>query len=228
MGGIVEAATAARSAASVRAWGRLIADAAADAPRAFGTSLSPLDDAARMLRSVDEGAVRATGWELRNAFLQVDDTLCVQRSMFGAMSLAQRVTGSVGGGLRAIGSDDARLAATAVAYQVDVAGRPYNLHAAMVARTADDRLLVIDHLVSGADDGVIELGDWMRRIGGTSARTRLIPATHTPPLGLNPGAGIPALATRADAARWAAMGDELGRSFERAATAGRPIAASAA
>jgi hypothetical protein len=212
------------AAAGLREWGAMLTSAAKRAPANAGPGFAALPDGLATLRPIDEAAIRTTGWELRDAFRNsFDDGLCVQRAALGTMSLLQRVDGSIPAALGDAAQADARGAAMLVAYDVQVGATKYNLHAAPGARTADGRVLVIDHLV-GADtgDGVLELDDWLQRIHGSAAGVHVVPATRRPPLGAGTHAGIGPITRPATPETWGADAETLASSLE-ALVAGQPF-----
>ena len=75
--------------------------------------------------------------------------------------------------LAATAARDGRAAALLVGYGARFDGARYNYHAATLTRTRDDELLVIDHVLAGADDGVMPLDAWLR--AGQCIRPNLPP-----------------------------------------------------
>ena len=166
------------AAAGLRAWGSLIADAAQTIRPIAGSRLEPIGEASRLLAPVDESLVRTVGWEARDAFRSAfDDQSCVQRAQFIAMSLAERVTGSIPAALANVGAADARTGALAVAYHVRLPSGEFNLHSVPLFRTTSDELLVIDHMLATSEDGVMRYHDWLAAIHGTEANTAITERT---------------------------------------------------
>ncbi|MBC7460737.1 MAG: hypothetical protein H7287_05195 [Thermoleophilia bacterium] len=207
LGGIIEGVgSAARAAQSLRSWSMLASEAAHLAPgleRRFIPAL--LSESSSFVRPIDEALVRTTGWEMRNAVSWINDGLCVERAAVTALSAAQHETGSVAGALTALTTKDARLGATIVAYQPSkqVMGVYDNLHAAAYFETTNSKQLVIDHTFAlPGRDGVMEVGDWLRRIGAKADNARLIPSNFTPPASARASAGVPVMAKPIDQQGW--------------------------
>lgn len=216
-GGTITAAQAALGRGTLEAWGGAIATALAEtAPTLQSVIPTPLAIGRYMVKAMPEDAIRTQGWELRHAFAWHNDNRCIQRAAFGAMALAERGVGSLHEVFGRAAVSDGWRSAIAVAYH------PSNfsgarLHAAATARSTNGELLVIDHLATRADDGVLSLDDWLRRIGGREDTTMLVPATHMPPLSSRGGPGIPAYARPNDGARWREFADHLSLSWEEGA-----------
>lgn len=219
-GTIVDAARAAGAGANLRAWGDVLGSAADDVVRGMrGESPVPVAEGVAGLVPVTSGTVRATGWELRGAFAWRNDDRCVQRAAFGVMSLLEREAGGIRPAMGELASADARRGAIAVNYSPNFQssiGRA-RLHAAPVFRTTEGEALVIDHLVAGADDGVLTLEEWMRRTGGTAASTYVVHPLHMPPLSPKAHAGIPARSVPHAPAQWRDFGSHLAASWDEAA-----------
>ncbi len=218
-GVIVDAAQAATQGAALRSWGGLVDDAltrADDALRAAGVTWrnrtpESIEAGLASLKPIPRELVHAKGWELRNAFVWRNDQHCVQRAAFGALSIEQAVAGTIDDAVAGLARRDASAAALAVQYGPRLSDRP-NLHTAVVSRTTDGDYLVIDHLLADADDGVMQLDEWLRRAGTTREDATVLSPLELPPRSLHGGAGIPTFAKRHDrsfeelggdlAARW--------------------------
>src|SRR5690606_38385781 len=135
-------------------------------------------------------AIRTAGWELRHAFVWRNDNLCVERAAFGAMSLAERIDGGIAPAVGSMARRDALAAGMLVAFEPRAFPK---LHAAPVARTDRSELVVIDHLVSPADDGLLPAHEWLRRIGGDPEQATVLRPVDEPPPSLRGGPGIPLL-----------------------------------
>ncbi|MCW2959660.1 MAG: hypothetical protein JWM90_47 [Thermoleophilia bacterium] len=201
----------------MRLWGGLIADAAEHVPHGAGPVLSPIDDALKLLRPLDEGQIRTTGWEMAHTLLPDNDSTCLEKSVMTGMALAERITGSIPAALQNIGASDARVAASAVAYRVQVGGLENNFHLATLARTTDDKLLVIDRHLADSPDGVMMFDDWLAKVGGRREDTRIVPLTHIAPNSNRSNAGIPPIAKRIDAPMWREITNNLAARIEIAA-----------
>ncbi|MCW2974011.1 MAG: hypothetical protein JWN72_2284 [Thermoleophilia bacterium] len=198
LGGIIEGVgSAARAQAdSLRSWSMLISEAAHAAPLERLFAPGPLNEASGFVRTVEEALVRTTGWEMRDAVPWPNNGLCLERALLAAMSAASRETGSVAGGLAARTTKDAPRGATIVAYQPSTAvmGAYDTLHAAAYFETTSGKRLVIDHTFAApGGDGVMEVDDWLRRIGARAENARLIPSNFTPPAAANGGV-VPVMA----------------------------------
>jgi hypothetical protein len=226
-GTIVDAARAATAGAALHAWGDALGSVADDLARGLRSETPrTIHDGLAELVPVSSGSVRATGWELRDAFNWRNDDRCIQRAALGAMSLVEHEAGDLRAGFGELATSDARRAALAVNYSPNFQssmGRA-RLHAAPVFRSTEGEALVIDHLFADSEDGVLTLQQWLRRTGGTEASTRIVSALHQPPLSPGGHAGIPAFAKVHDGAEWRAFGDHLATSWQEAASRGLPAA----
>ncbi len=210
-------ARAASAGAALRAWGGAISDAIVDVGLHLdGVSPPSLADGLTKLRPVERDLVHTVGWELRDAFVWRNDERCIQRAVFGAMSLAEREAGSLERALGQLGRDDAFAAAMTVNYTPNFGNA--RLHSAVIARTTDDELLVIDHLFADADDGVLEFSEWMRRTGATAESTTVLSPLRQPPFSLTHGGpGIPIRSHGRTPEEWTTFGDHLAASWDESA-----------
>ena len=221
-GGAVDVARAAAAGASLRAWGGAIGEAIAETGLRVGGATPPaLADGLARLRPVERDLVHTIGWELRDAFVWRNDDRCIQRAVFGALSLAEREAGDLRSALGQLGHDDALSAAMTVTYTPTFGNA--RLHSAVLARTVDDDFLVIDHLFADADDGVLTLAEWMRRTGATDASTTVVSPLRQPPYSItNGGPGIPISARPRTPDDWPLFGDHLASAWDESATRGLP------
>jgi hypothetical protein len=172
------------------------------------------------LHPVERSLVHTMGWELRDAFVWRNDNKCIQRAALGAMALTERHTGSLDAAVGQLARDDAMSAALAVQYTPSFGNA--RLHAAAIARTTDDELLVIDHLFADAPDGVLGFEEWMRRTGGRSDAATVLSPLRMPPLSLGPNAGIPVSARKLPLDEIRSFGDHLAQTWQESARTGRP------
>lgn len=221
-GGAVDAVRAASQGSALRAWGEAIAGAVCEsAPELSSLGLTAFQDGVQRLRPVSKDLVHTVGWELRDAFVWRNDNRCIQRAAFGALSLAQR---EAGGDLHAavgqLARNDAMAAAMAVTYTPSFGNA--RLHSAVIARTTDDELLVIDHLFADAPDGVLPLEEWMRRSGATESSSNILSPLVMPPWSQRGGAGIPVRTRAHRPAEWSEFADHLASSWRESADFGLP------
>ncbi|MCW2926584.1 MAG: hypothetical protein JWM86_552 [Thermoleophilia bacterium] len=222
-GTIVDAARAAHAGAALHAWGDEVARAvdAVGPLAASGRTPPSLADGLARLRPVPSDLVHTIGWELRHAFVWRNDDRCIQRAAMGALSLAQREAGD--DLTRAMGSlarEDALTSAMTVTYRPTGVGNA-RFHAATIARTTDDELLVIDHLVADADDGVLRFDDWLRRVGGRADDATVLSPLRMPPWSLGTHSGIPAAAAADDGEDLRAFASHLATSWDEVASRGQ-------
>lgn len=213
-GTAVDAARVAKHASALRAWGEAIGGAVAHHADEL-TLLRPpsLDDGLKLLRPVTRDSVHATGWELRHAFAWRNDNRCIQRGAFGALSIAERETGSIDAAVGELARRDAMSSALAVQYSPTFGNARF--HAAPVSRTHEGDYLVIDHLFADADDGVMTLGDWMRRTGGRADTTTVLSPLDMPPLSIRNNPALPPLVAKPHAAgEWSSFADHLGAGWQ--------------
>jgi hypothetical protein len=224
--GLIEHArtmVAAGTPAALRSWGDQLATAAeALGYHPLASKFTSLDEGLARMAGIDEATVRTSGWEHRLAFTYQDDGQCVQRALLGALSLGERVTGSITGALRSVGAEDARAAAVIVAYPRGGFGDTNAvLHAATLAKAADGRALVIDHLLADSADGVMDVADWMERAGVGAHEVRVLAASYTPPLTPKPmSGGVPISARPVLVDGWRELADQAATMIEETA-AGR-------
>lgn len=196
--GLVSAEQATDAARRLRVWSDEASRAYARALRGDhgGTpSMAPLGVTGRLLHPTDEGSFRSTGWEMRDILLHTNDGLCVERGVYGALSHAQRVAPAqtvdaaiqslVGGGSAPVG--------LVAAWGPLLDGLRNNFHVGALAQTREGQLLVLDHLATSADDGVLALDEWMRRIHVAPDAVRALSSLRLPPNNLHPRAGLPIL-----------------------------------
>lgn len=215
--GTITAARAAIARTALESWGGALAGALDQAaPALRGARPLELGEGLARLAPLGDDAIRSTGWEVRHAFAWRNDMKCLQRANLTAMSLAERSAGSLGAAFGRAGADDALQGAIAVTHNPSRFGGA-RFHAAAVARSADGEPVVIDHLLTRADDGVLPLDDWLRRVGGREDTTRIVPATHMTPLGLTGGPGIPAIAKPIDGTLWRQFASDLAASWDEGA-----------
>jgi hypothetical protein len=201
---------------ALRAWGDAVAGSVDELARGMGGLKPPtLAEGAARLQPIPRASVHAAGWELRHALAWRNDDRCIQRAMFAALSLAERETGGIAPAVGRLAVDDAMPAAMAVAYDPKFGN--VRFHAAAVARTLDDELVVIDHLFAGTDDGVMAIGDWLRRTGASEAQTTIVSPLRQPPWSLRAGPGIPANARANGGESWRQHAGHLARSWQEAA-----------
>lgn len=218
--GIIDAGVALERGTALKSWGKLVGQAAEAIQPSRIPNLQPLEQAGTVLARTSEDLIRTSGWEVKHAFPVWDHGLCVFEADFAAMSLAERVHGTIPAALQHVGTADARTAALAVAYDVSVRsplhpfGNPYTFHAGALSRTLDDKYLVTDALVAPEGDGVLPLEEWLRRIGGSHERTRIMPVGYAPPPLLNGNSGIGVFAKRMEPSIWEKMGNELAAAWQ--------------
>lgn len=217
-GTVIDAARVATQGSALRAWGDAIGSAVARHADELTHMRPPsLDDGLQLLRPVSRDSVHTAGWELRHAFAWRNDNKCIQRGAFGALSIAERETGSIDTAIGELARRDAMGAGLAVQYSPTFGNARF--HAAPVSRTHEGEYLVIDHLFADAEDGVMTLGDWMRRTGGRADTTTVLSPLHMPPWSLKAGGGLPFAPTAKPhaAEEWANFADHLTASWRESA-----------
>lgn len=213
----VDAAHAATVGGALRSWGGEIASAVArHAEGLRGIKPPPFEEGLQQLLPVSRDAVHTAGWELRHAFVWRNDNRCVQRAVFSAMAVAQREAGSVDTAVGELARRDGMRAAMTVQYSPNFGNSRF--HSAAVFRTHEGEFLVIDHLFSDAEDGVMLLDDWMRRTGATTAETTVVSPLDMPPWSLQGGGGGPPVSTHVhEADDWSDFADHLASSWQESA-----------
>ncbi len=209
----IDAAKAATAGKALRAWGDAIGVAVARHADDLKFAKPPsLEAGLDRLRPVSRDSVHSAGWELRHAFAWRNDNRCIQRSAFGAMSIVERESGSIDTAVTELAARDAMRSAIAVQYSPNFGNARF--HSATVSRTHDGEFLVVDHLFSDAEDGVMTLAEWMKRTGATPARTTILSPLDMPPWSLDAGGGGPPVAARQHPAEeWSKLGDHLASSW---------------
>ena len=214
LGTAVDAARAATQGAALRAWGDAIGSAVARHADEL-TLLRPpsLEAGLQRLRAVSRDSVHTAGWELRHAFAWRNDNRCIQRAAFGALSIAERETGSIDTAVGELARRDAMSAAMTVQYSPSFGNARF--HSASVSRTHEGEYLVIDHLFADAEDGVMTLDDWMRRTGATADETTILSPLDMPPWSIRDNPAVPPPTAKShDAEDWVEFGDHLAAGWQ--------------
>ncbi len=181
-----------------------------------GRTPPSLEIGLQQLRPVSRESVHTAGWELRHAFAWRNDNRCLQRAAFSALSLAEREAGSIDAAVGSLAQRDAMTSAMVVQYSPDFGNARF--HAASVSRTHEGDFLVIDHLFSDAEDGVLTLHEWMRRTGARADASTVISPLDAPPWSITTaGPGIPIMTHPRPAPEWSQFGDHLAMAWQESA-----------
>lgn len=213
----VDAARAATARVALRAWGDAIGTAVArHADELHSASPPSFEDGLKLLRPVSRDSVHTAGWELRHAFAWRNDNRCIQRAAFGALSIAERESGSIDAAVGELATHDAMRSAMMVQYSPNFGMTRF--HSATISRTHEGEYLVIDHLFADAEDGVMTLDDWMRRTGATAKESTILSPLEIPPWSLRGGGGGPPVAaTPHPPEKWGELADHLASSWQESA-----------
>jgi hypothetical protein len=213
-GTAVDAARVATAGAALRSWGDEIASVVARHVDDLHASRPPsFAEGLQLLRPVSRESVHTAGWELRHAFAWRNDNRCIQRAAFGALSIAERESGSLDTAVGELAARDGMRAAMVVQYSPNFGNARF--HAASVSRTHEGEYLVIDHLFADAEDGVMTLDHWMRRTGASAGATTILSPLDAPPWSLRGGGGGPPVSAKPHpVGEWRAFGDHLAASWQ--------------